>query len=343
MNQNPQIDSAKIFVGGLSWQTTEDSLRQYFQNFGKVEDVIVMRDRDTGNPRGFAFVVFDTDAAVEVILQQHLNGGGHEIDRKIVDVKRAQARGHAPPGIHNNNNNKYGGMNNNQNNQSHQNQNISSNDSTATGNSNNNTNTNVETNKVFVGGLPLHLDRDGLAEDFAQFGPVVDSIVMMDPTHRRSRGFGFVTFENGSGGAQKALESQPHSIQGKYVEIKAAQPKENSQNFQNNKHFQNNGQGSGGSNSYGNNQNQNSNNSNNNNSSGEEAQQRPKGKYHGLASTYARNGWRAGYGSIAFGKNGWNVEGWEDYNPVIDTSGFSFSMIDNLTDSSRDSKRARVS
>jgi hypothetical protein len=91
-----QIDAAKIFVGGLSWQTTEETLRYHFEQYGEVLSVEVMRDRQTGDPRGFAFVVFKSDETVDLILKS----GPHEINHKVVDVKRAQARGVAPPSIH---------------------------------------------------------------------------------------------------------------------------------------------------------------------------------------------------------------------------------------------------
>ena len=55
-----------------------------------------MRDRNTGDPRGFAFVVFKSDETVDLILKNK----PHEINHKVVDVKRAQARGIAPPSIH---------------------------------------------------------------------------------------------------------------------------------------------------------------------------------------------------------------------------------------------------
>ena len=48
---------------------------------------------------------------------------------------------------------------------------------------------------------------------------------MMDMVQQRSRGFGFATFENGSGGAQKAIEAQPINMFGKLVEVKLATPK----------------------------------------------------------------------------------------------------------------------
>merc|ERR1719246_2567 len=91
-----QHDMAKIFVGGLSWQSSEETLRYHFEQYGEVVSVEVMRDRNTGDPRGFAFVVFTDDATVELVMQNL----PHEINHKIVDVKRAQARGSAPPSIH---------------------------------------------------------------------------------------------------------------------------------------------------------------------------------------------------------------------------------------------------
>ncbi len=48
-SQNPQ--EGKVFVGGISWQTTEETLQYYFQRFGEVGDVVLMRDKITGNPR----------------------------------------------------------------------------------------------------------------------------------------------------------------------------------------------------------------------------------------------------------------------------------------------------
>jgi hypothetical protein len=58
--------------------------------------VEVMKDRNTGDPRGFAFVVFQESGTVDLVM----NEAKHEINHKIVDVKRAQARGIAPPSIH---------------------------------------------------------------------------------------------------------------------------------------------------------------------------------------------------------------------------------------------------
>jgi hypothetical protein len=48
----------KLFVGGLSWNTTRETLRAAFEAYGEVADAVVVMDRDTGRSRGFGFVTF---------------------------------------------------------------------------------------------------------------------------------------------------------------------------------------------------------------------------------------------------------------------------------------------
>jgi hypothetical protein len=52
--------SNKLFVGGLSWDTTDDGLRAAFEGFGTVDEAKVILDRDTGRSRGFGFVTLVT-------------------------------------------------------------------------------------------------------------------------------------------------------------------------------------------------------------------------------------------------------------------------------------------
>ncbi|KIO30897.1 hypothetical protein M407DRAFT_241996 [Tulasnella calospora MUT 4182] len=69
---------SKVYVGGLSWNTTDDSLHQAFSEFGQVTDSIVMKDRETGRSRGFGFVTFSTEdeanAAIAGLHEQDLDG-----------------------------------------------------------------------------------------------------------------------------------------------------------------------------------------------------------------------------------------------------------------------------
>jgi cold-inducible RNA-binding protein len=54
-----------LFVGNLPFKTTEDSLRVHFAQFGEIAQVRIMTDRDTGKPRGFAFVEMTNDDEAE--------------------------------------------------------------------------------------------------------------------------------------------------------------------------------------------------------------------------------------------------------------------------------------
>ncbi len=84
----------KIYVGNLSFQTNEDSLRNAFAEFGEVEEVAVITDRDTGRPRGFAFVTMPDSAARAAI--EALNG--KELDGRTLNVNEARAKTTRGPG-----------------------------------------------------------------------------------------------------------------------------------------------------------------------------------------------------------------------------------------------------
>ncbi len=68
----------KIYVGNLSFSTTEDSLRTKFEEFGQVEEVAIITDRDTGRSRGFGFVTMpssdEATAAIEALNSVELDG-----------------------------------------------------------------------------------------------------------------------------------------------------------------------------------------------------------------------------------------------------------------------------
>ncbi|KAI5079257.1 hypothetical protein GOP47_0004736 [Adiantum capillus-veneris] len=71
------IVSSKLFIGGLSFNTQEDSLRQAFAAHGDIQDVRIITDRETGRSRGFGFVTFGSEADAEAALQG--------MDGKVVD------------------------------------------------------------------------------------------------------------------------------------------------------------------------------------------------------------------------------------------------------------------
>lgn len=82
--------STKVYVGNLSWNTTDDSLRSAFSNYGQILDSIVMRDRDTGRSRGFGFVTFSSSGEAQTAISS-LNE--QELDGRRIKVNLANARG----------------------------------------------------------------------------------------------------------------------------------------------------------------------------------------------------------------------------------------------------------
>lgn len=80
----------KLYVGNLSWHTTDEGLRQAFERFGSVTDARVVTDRETGRSRGFGFVTFaqDDDAASAVSGMD-----GAQLDGRPIKVSEAKDNG----------------------------------------------------------------------------------------------------------------------------------------------------------------------------------------------------------------------------------------------------------
>jgi RNA recognition motif-containing protein len=81
--------SKKLFVGSLSWDTTDDGLQAAFSPYGEISEAIVISDRYTGRSRGFGFVTFNDDEAADKAIEA-LNGT--ELDGRTIRVDVAQAK-----------------------------------------------------------------------------------------------------------------------------------------------------------------------------------------------------------------------------------------------------------
>lgn len=79
--------SKKLFVGGLSWDTTDDGLREAFSRFGSVIEAKVVTDRETGRSRGFGFVGYQ-DPAHGATAQQAMDGAS--LDGRSIRVNAAE-------------------------------------------------------------------------------------------------------------------------------------------------------------------------------------------------------------------------------------------------------------
>ncbi|KAL6556988.1 nuclear ribonucleoprotein 1 [Orobanche hederae] len=87
------IRTKKVFVGGLPATMTDEQFRQYFESFWQVTNVVIMYDQTTQRPRGFGFISFDSEDAVDQVLHKTF----HDLNGKQVEVKRALP-GDANPG-----------------------------------------------------------------------------------------------------------------------------------------------------------------------------------------------------------------------------------------------------
>jgi len=81
-------EERKLFLGGLSWDTEEQDILNYFSKFGHVTNVSIKYDTITGKPRGFGFITFESVSPIEAVLA----GGPHMIRNRAVDPKRPRAK-----------------------------------------------------------------------------------------------------------------------------------------------------------------------------------------------------------------------------------------------------------
>lgn len=81
--------NSKLYVGNMSFKTTEAELRDAFGQFGSVTDVYIATDRETGRPRGFAFVTFSTEAESKLAAEK-LNGT--DLDGRQLTVNEAKPK-----------------------------------------------------------------------------------------------------------------------------------------------------------------------------------------------------------------------------------------------------------
>lgn len=189
MTMTDTDETGKLFVGGLSWETSTEVLKGYFSQYGEVTDCVVMKNNETGRSRGFGFVTYKDPQCISLVLANK----PHEINGRMVDPKectpRSMQRGRR---------------------------------------------TESQT-KIFLGGLPTDVTETDIRQAFSKFGKVASIIIMYDQEKKKSRGFGFLSFESEDSIDQVCAEHYV-SLNGKQIECKRAEPRENSrknQAFQN--------------------------------------------------------------------------------------------------------------
>ncbi len=86
---------AKLYVGNLSYETTENDLRTLFAQVGTVTDVALIKDRDTGNSKGFAFVTMNSQEEAQKAISQF---NGQSLGNRELTVNIARPREERPSG-----------------------------------------------------------------------------------------------------------------------------------------------------------------------------------------------------------------------------------------------------
>ena len=86
---------AKIYVGNCSFDVTEQQLRDVFSAYGEVDSVSVITDRDTGRPRGFAFVEMSDSSAAQAAIR---GVNGTELGGRTLNVNEARPKGNGGGG-----------------------------------------------------------------------------------------------------------------------------------------------------------------------------------------------------------------------------------------------------
>ncbi|KAM7492760.1 hypothetical protein LguiA_035681 [Lonicera macranthoides] len=185
-----ESDLGKLFIGGISWDTDEDRLKEHFRAYGEILEAVIMRDRTTGRAHGFGFIVFADPVVAEMVVMEK-----HMIDGRNVEAKKAVPRD--------------------------DNQMINKNNICIQGSSG----PAGCTKKIFVGGLASTVTESDFKNYFDQFGTIMDVVVMYDHNTQRPRGFGFVTYDSEEA-VDWVLHRTFHKLNGKMVEVKRAVPKE---------------------------------------------------------------------------------------------------------------------
>jgi RNA recognition motif-containing protein len=85
---------SKLYVGNLSFNTTESDLKSLFSSAGSVSEAALVTDRETGNSRGFAFVTMSSDAEAQAAISQF---SGKEVDGRSLTVNEARPREEGGP------------------------------------------------------------------------------------------------------------------------------------------------------------------------------------------------------------------------------------------------------
>ncbi|EER11248.1 RNA-binding protein, putative [Perkinsus marinus ATCC 50983] len=208
----------KLFIGGIPSDLDQGRLDQFFSQYGNIVDSVVMKDRITGKPRGFAYVTYSTPEEAQTAINA---GDANILDGKwLLEVQvhqdrvsvhhRRRRRLVLPQG-------RYLTLS------IHRSSIVrpsstfvasSPNGSSAVGGDN--------PSKVFIGGVPASVDNGRLQEVMSQYGRIIDCIIMTDRVTARPRGFAYCTYSTPEEAQAACNGGSNNSIDGQWFDVKPA-------------------------------------------------------------------------------------------------------------------------
>jgi len=162
----PEEEEVKLYVGNLSYSTTEEKLREEFSKHGTITDIFLPTERGSGRPRGFGFVTMSTRASAEEAIKTL---DQFELDGRPIKVNEPRPRGQDGPPRNAGGRGGGGG-----------------------GGGNLTEGSNV---KLYVGNLSFDTAEESVRQLFEQYGTVSDCFLPTDRDTGKMRGFGFVTMD----------------------------------------------------------------------------------------------------------------------------------------------------
>lgn len=183
---NGGSDSNKIFIGGLSWETTVEDLRDHFEKYGGISDCVVSTDPSTGRSKGFGFVTFDESNSVNKVLEDT-----HTIQGRSVEPQRAKPRERGGAG------GAGGGFGGGRSNRDQDQEPVK---------------------KLYIGGIDEDMTESDIRDYFSNFGSVSNVHLPVDRATGQRRPFAFVEFDS-ENDAERVLANTGHNIGGRDVDV----------------------------------------------------------------------------------------------------------------------------
>eukprot|EP00455_Lapot_gusevi_P019364 TRINITY_DN2074_c0_g1_i1.p1 TRINITY_DN2074_c0_g1~~TRINITY_DN2074_c0_g1_i1.p1 ORF type:complete len:293 (-),score=132.91 TRINITY_DN2074_c0_g1_i1:262-1140(-) len=179
---NADLNNRKLYVRNLNWETSQETLEDYFRQYGEIVECAVIKDKNTGKNKGYGFVTYRTAEEARGALENP----SPQLDNRTVSVSLAAAGKVATtPSISQYNRDD------------------------------------PAARKLFVRQLNFETDEGRLADFFSQYGEVAEVFIFRDKATNKSKGHAFVTFKN-SDSAAAALVETNKTIDGRKAIVRLA-------------------------------------------------------------------------------------------------------------------------